>query len=196
MVILLVVYTSLVLPVRTAFQWADEVKLNDDGTVDGSPDGWTIMDIAIDFAFLFDVILNFNTGYIREPDFVRTFTPYLHCIAFPCCPAPPLSTGPVCNFRRCTGCAALTLLFPINAPGCHHEQDPYRLSLLEGVVHFRYSIVPAARSHYHAAEQHCYEAPSSPPPHTHFPPYQSSPSFPGGTNGPVTPISRAFLYPT
>lgn len=70
MVILLVVYTSLVLPVRTAFQWADEVMLNEDGTVAGSPDGWTIMDIVIDFTFLFDVILNFNTGYIREPDFV------------------------------------------------------------------------------------------------------------------------------
>lgn len=62
-VILLVVYTSLVLPMRTAFLWVyDEAG--------SSINGWTITDITIDFLFLLDVVMNFNTGYIREPDFV------------------------------------------------------------------------------------------------------------------------------
>jgi hypothetical protein len=69
-VILLVIYTSLVLPVRTAFLWAEEEAVTDTGEIDSSMDGWTVMDLVIDFTFLFDVILNFNTGFIREPDFV------------------------------------------------------------------------------------------------------------------------------
>eukprot|EP00873_Tetraselmis_striata_P006068 jgi/Tetstr1/426332/TSEL_016645.t1 len=69
-VILLVIYTTLVLPVRTAFLWSEEVVEDEFGVIVNTIDGWTVMDLVIDFTFLFDVVLNFNTGFIREPDFV------------------------------------------------------------------------------------------------------------------------------
>ena len=87
MIILLVVYTSLVLPVRTAFLWHDQ----DVNVAEGSTKltGWTIVDLVIDFIFLFDVILNFNTGYIREPDFVSTLLPQPSISGRPTAGIPP-----------------------------------------------------------------------------------------------------------
>uniref|UniRef100_A0A061S2C0 Hyperpolarization activated cyclic nucleotide-gated potassium channel 4 n=1 Tax=Tetraselmis sp. GSL018 TaxID=582737 RepID=A0A061S2C0_9CHLO len=75
LIIAMVMYTTLVLPVRTAFLWHEETGIVEEDTsgrtaIRADVTGWTVMEIIIDFTFLLDVALNFNTGFIREPDYV------------------------------------------------------------------------------------------------------------------------------
>mmetsp|Transcript_20323 Transcript_20323/g.52039 ORF Transcript_20323/g.52039 Transcript_20323/m.52039 type:complete len:516 (-) Transcript_20323:1454-3001(-) len=59
------IYSAFAIPVRVSFADFDE---NLDVTDAAFWDGWTIVDLIVDTAFLLDVFLNFFTGYITESD--------------------------------------------------------------------------------------------------------------------------------
>lgn len=62
LIILLIFYTLLVVPFRVAYYW---------GAVARKQDSFQDWDTAVDFIFIFDLVLNFNTGLIRLRDQVR-----------------------------------------------------------------------------------------------------------------------------
>ena len=71
LIMLLTIYIVIVLPVRLAFFWDDTSQIN----------GWIIADIIIDCTFLFDILLNFNTGAVDETNRIiimdrRRFIPH------------------------------------------------------------------------------------------------------------------------
>jgi len=61
LLMILVLWNIIILPVRLSFFWNEDVT-----AVTGERQAmfWTVTDIIIDFLFLIDIVLNFNTGFV------------------------------------------------------------------------------------------------------------------------------------
>lgn len=70
----LVVYTVIVLPVRTAFFW-EKMGEKSEESQQLHWDFWLGMDVTMDLFFCCDIVLNFFTGYYTEPDEVLVMDP-------------------------------------------------------------------------------------------------------------------------
>ncbi|KAK3249980.1 hypothetical protein CYMTET_40621 [Cymbomonas tetramitiformis] len=70
----LVVYTVIVLPVRTAFFW-EKMGEQSEESQQLHWDFWLGMDVTMDLFFCCDILLNFFTGYYTEPDEVLVMDP-------------------------------------------------------------------------------------------------------------------------